>query len=210
MAGLWLWSTIKQTPISRRAGIGLAVLFLCLAVFNAWREEYHRRKGLEAMSLVGQFAGLAVAPAEAEQQSSLVTVMGVISNPTGPSTIVTSFALTAILANGQSLEAIPVALSPGDTVLGFDQNKSGMVLKQSDYWPDSGIATPIPTGGARKGWITGVIRNVSKQKLIEDKAKLIVSFQDVKGNKYSLEGKVTGIPSELMDQNTVQPRHPKR
>ena len=36
----WLWSTISQIPLSRKAGIVLALFFLFMAFFNAWRKQY--------------------------------------------------------------------------------------------------------------------------------------------------------------------------
>src|SRR6266496_4592186 len=41
VALLWLWSTLKQIPISRKFGIGIALIFLFFAIFNAWRERNH-------------------------------------------------------------------------------------------------------------------------------------------------------------------------
>jgi hypothetical protein len=44
VALLWLWTTFRQIPLSRKIGIGVAVIFLFFAVFNAWRDQ---RKGWE-------------------------------------------------------------------------------------------------------------------------------------------------------------------
>src|SRR5947209_179329 len=44
----WLWSTLfPKFPLSRRIGIALALFFLFMAFFNAWRKEHHRRLELE-------------------------------------------------------------------------------------------------------------------------------------------------------------------
>lgn len=40
VALLWLWSTLRQVPISRKVGIAVAILFLFFAAFNAWRKLY--------------------------------------------------------------------------------------------------------------------------------------------------------------------------
>jgi hypothetical protein len=44
VALLWLWSTLKQVPISRKTSIAVAVMFLIFAFFNAWRGQYLRTK----------------------------------------------------------------------------------------------------------------------------------------------------------------------
>src|SRR5205809_5832120 len=44
-----LWSTLfPRFPISRKIGIALALLFLFMAFFNAWRKQYRRRLELES------------------------------------------------------------------------------------------------------------------------------------------------------------------
>jgi hypothetical protein len=48
VALVWLWSTISTTPPSRPAGIGLAIFFLIMAFFNAWRKLFHRLLVLQA------------------------------------------------------------------------------------------------------------------------------------------------------------------
>lgn len=35
----WFWSTWFNQPVSRRVGLAIALMFLLLAIFNAWREE---------------------------------------------------------------------------------------------------------------------------------------------------------------------------
>ena len=47
VALVWLWSTVKQGPVSRKFGIGLAILFLFFAVFNAWRDKQHELLALQ-------------------------------------------------------------------------------------------------------------------------------------------------------------------
>jgi len=42
VALLWLWSTLKQQTVPRRVGIAVAVFFLLLAIFNAWRDQHHQ------------------------------------------------------------------------------------------------------------------------------------------------------------------------
>ncbi|HEY2496356.1 MAG TPA: hypothetical protein VGK24_04745 [Candidatus Angelobacter sp.] len=42
----WLWSTISQTAMSRKPGIILALFFLFMAFFNAWRKQYREKLAL--------------------------------------------------------------------------------------------------------------------------------------------------------------------
>jgi hypothetical protein len=51
VALLWLWSTISQIPMSRKAGIVLALFFLFMAFFNAWRKQYREKLTLAAASV---------------------------------------------------------------------------------------------------------------------------------------------------------------
>lgn len=46
VALVWLWSTVSQIPMSRKAGIILAIFFLLMALFNAWRKQYHENLAL--------------------------------------------------------------------------------------------------------------------------------------------------------------------
>lgn len=47
VALVWLWSTVFSIPISRHAGIGLAIFFLVMAFFNAWRKQFRLRLQLQ-------------------------------------------------------------------------------------------------------------------------------------------------------------------
>lgn len=47
VALVWLWSTVFSIPVSRRTGIGLAVFFLVMAFFNAWRKQFRQRLDLQ-------------------------------------------------------------------------------------------------------------------------------------------------------------------
>lgn len=47
VAFLWLWSTLLDTPPSKKVNIGIALFFLFLAVFHAWRKQYRQRLILE-------------------------------------------------------------------------------------------------------------------------------------------------------------------
>src|SRR5436309_8565325 len=46
-----LWSTIFQVSLSRRVAIALALFFLFMAFFNAWRKQYHKKLDLEQEKL---------------------------------------------------------------------------------------------------------------------------------------------------------------
>src|SRR6266496_3760418 len=93
VALLWLWSTLKQVPISRKVGIVVASIFLFFAVFNAWREQHNAlvelQKRLDTLT-VPKFSGdigYSVAPGGKDNQDSLVTIQGIIKNEGAPSII---------------------------------------------------------------------------------------------------------------------------
>lgn len=43
-----LWHLLKNQPISRKLGIGLAMFFFFLSFFKAWQDQYHRANELQA------------------------------------------------------------------------------------------------------------------------------------------------------------------
>lgn len=47
VAVIGLWSTLHQSPISRKIGIAVALIFLFFALFNAWRQQKHAAKGIQ-------------------------------------------------------------------------------------------------------------------------------------------------------------------
>ena len=90
VALLWFWSTIKQRPISRKIGTALAIIFLCLAVFNAWREQYiktlPRLKLHIEQSLIG--------PSHDHPTDTYILLVVSVSRPYGPPSIAQDWGLT--------------------------------------------------------------------------------------------------------------------
>jgi len=43
-----LWTTLRQKPIPRKLGVVLAILFLFLAFFHAWRKQLNSKRGLSS------------------------------------------------------------------------------------------------------------------------------------------------------------------
>ncbi len=43
-----LWHLMKDRPVRRKVGIGLAIVFLFLSFFKAWQDQYHRANDLQA------------------------------------------------------------------------------------------------------------------------------------------------------------------
>ncbi len=47
VAVLWLVSTLVEIHVSKKANVGIALVFLFLAFFNAWRKQYRHGLTLE-------------------------------------------------------------------------------------------------------------------------------------------------------------------
>jgi MFS superfamily sulfate permease-like transporter len=93
VAILWLWSTYFQKSVSKRWGIALAIFFLTIAVFNAWREQHQgllvAQKKLDVLTLPMLEGDMMVAygPIGKDNQDTIVTVAGVIKNKGAPTVL---------------------------------------------------------------------------------------------------------------------------
>jgi hypothetical protein len=204
VALLWLWSTWKQVSVPRTIGIGLASFFLFLAIFNAWRTEYKLRRSFEEMRLSGYLDTVWIAPAGTHGQSAIVTVHGIVVNPTGPPTVAVGWGMSARLKDGRSVRGRQI-LQSGDLKLA-DPNNPTIVLKVTDYWPEATVSQPIPTGGAKMGWINGIFQDATQQELHDESTVITVSLQDVRGKQYSLEIK-RGSLTRFIDPRSLQPEN---
>src|SRR2546430_5234331 len=140
VALLWLWSTLRQVPISRKIGIVIAVVFLFVAFFNAWREKHHLALAAQAQleeltkpKLTAEY-GSALATSEANSADSLMTLSGVIKNQGAP-TILDNWAVDLELPNRTIHATILFTPPPSQTLTMADENGNPMfTLSGSQYW----------------------------------------------------------------------------
>jgi hypothetical protein len=107
VALLWFWSTLKQQPIPKKLGLIVAAVFFALAIFSAWREQYHRAQEAEARGprLVGEIQGTLVGISEG--QVGMIMVATISNLPTGDPSIVKMYSLTITLQSGEQIKGEP-------------------------------------------------------------------------------------------------------
>jgi hypothetical protein len=183
VALLWLWSTLKQTSIPRKAGIVVALLFLFLAVFNAWREQYKKVQtaAADVPELKGWIDGLLSGemPMEGRGAVSMILLTVAIKSLRSPS-IVQGYECTARTPNGESYKGQPQTV-PADMKL---QGKWG-VKELSNMVPlyEKTAETPIERGGMRRGLLLFTFPDANSRFGLGSTFDL--TFEDVVGKKSS-------------------------
>jgi hypothetical protein len=212
VATVWLWSTLKQVPISRKVGILLAVMFLVFAFFNAWREQHHealeKQQKLDALTLPILTADIFVAISRigGNGGDTLMTVAGLIKNQGAP-TVLDKWGVDIKFSDGRLLHGkLLLAPSPIDT-LTLDDSKGHnppMVLSGAKYWPSATRSQPIATGGGGDGWINALFPNLSADEVEQKKATIILTCRDVNGKEWPLQHTISaGDTPEIIDLRTL-------
>jgi hypothetical protein len=117
-----------------------------------------------------------------------------VDNPHGPPTIAGGWKISVRKSNGVILAGQTVGLATGNPAFTLRQGGSPVLLKNSDRFPRVAALNPIVAGEERSGWIEAVFRNIDRQMLVEDRATIVVSFQDIFGHRYTMEKQLTGSP----------------
>lgn len=115
MALLWFWSTLKSATIPRGVGITLALVFLLVAFFSAWREQYRRAEiaAEDVPDLRGWIDGVITGQMLPDNSGSVPGVLLVVSikNLKMPS-IVQGYACVARTPDGTSFQGQPQTVPP--------------------------------------------------------------------------------------------------
>jgi hypothetical protein len=205
VAFIWFWSAVRQQTVRRKFALSLAVLFLYLGCFKAWREQLSAAKqasddvqviqkkldDLQVPKLVGSIDQVATAPTGEDGMQSLVTIFAHINNQGAPS-VLENWHATQTLDTGQVLSGVmvPPPYTGGVVVMHsgeHDEHKN--YLMASDNLGIASMPNPIPRGGGVEGWIIFVFPT-EKQKTIN--SAITLYFNDVNGEQHSLVFKKGG------------------
>ncbi len=206
VALLWLWSVVIG-PVSRKVSIAIAILFLLLAGFNAWRSEYHAKLAAQQVKVAVEkklndltvpkldckITTMATAKLKHGDKNSFLVVGGTITNRGGP-TVLDLWRIAIRFHDGSILRPEPMVplgpggrLSIGGGALGFDAE---------DWWAYKAASNPIVTGGAAAGWLYFVIRGLPTDEYWDRRpVAIILNVTDVNGKEWSFEQAMDGQDS---------------
>jgi hypothetical protein len=186
MALLWLWSMLKTQPIPRKVGIGVALLFLLLAFFNAWRDQYDRVAKLTGQidkdrpDFIGEIDQITFGDSPETGGSSAFVLVTLINK--GSPSVVDGFAAT-VDTGEHHIENRATWINAGLTLYG--PNKTVIAKFQEDDNLVAKINTPIPQGGRVRGWLFYNFKGVSSSQLdVGTGAKWTITFSDYLNREY--------------------------
>lgn len=188
IALIWFWSTLKQLAVPRNVGLGVAAGFLVIAIFNAWREQYHMsisyERQLDDLSkpmFVIDRHGTFGTPIDANNALLVVTMrvknLGAQSVIDKPQVEVVNTEGTVIQGQWIGVPAGPINLTqPDGTVGSLTPDKFLMLLAGS---------IPIPHNGAVEGFLWVRLPGVQENKLVGCMVKATIA--DITGKTYAVE-----------------------
>jgi hypothetical protein len=191
VALLWLWSTLRQVPISRKIGIVVAVLFLLLAFFKAWQEQKHLAVSAQE-ELSKRFKpnfscrfdrwmfapSGSIPPANPDKPpKSYVFVEVTIGNSGAPS-IAGAYRLSLMTGDGKVHRGVGQLFS-NMPVIG---DEHGVKLYRDDCLFVKQATEPIATGAIRPGWVAFSFSEEMQDLL--NKTIMDLSFEDITGEEH--------------------------
>lgn len=218
MALLWVWTTLRQIPISKRFGAALTVFFLLLAFYNAWRQQKHEAEAARASleeryrpKLDCRFEQWFLSEMKDHPNRTLVTIQLTLKNSGAPS-LVESWGLDIRMPDGKIIHGHG-AVFPNSPFFEFGSSAGGYPIKlyRGDSLFIKDANDPIATGAKRAGWVLFEFE-VPKDVLNNPDAIMNVNFSDVDGTKHTfnqiLRGTSTGnslyYPGFTLDEPTAQ------
>lgn len=172
------------------------LLFVGVALFLAWRDQYHQVVTLkQKYETSPMFSGeLQNAFWGQRNGKPLLLVAGVLTNPYGPPSGTDNWRLTVKLKSSREITGIHPPNSGKDEPIPLAGNNNRLVLPEATYWPLQ-TESPVPAGAAVSGWFWAVFDGITEKDF--SGAEAIVSFDDVvTGKKHYLKislGEASGI-----------------
>ena len=167
------------------------IFILCAFVVSAgalWGIEHKKVVDLERQlsnnipKLSATFNQIAASPAGKNNESSILTVVMLITN-TGAQSIVKDFEIV-VTRKEKQIKGVPIS-PPQKIILWKNRNKKeGILLNRTDYLPDKCMTQPIVTNGGAGGFIQNFIPGVSVKEIFSD-AVIVLNFRDAFDKKYS-------------------------
>ena len=177
MALIWVWTTMKNVSLPKWLGVGLTIIFLFFAFFNAWREQYLKtHPGLRI-----EIQELGLAPDQDNPETTKVFAIVSIANLGSPS-IADSFQLSMKMPDSSNeITVQPYMFDPNKPITLSDSNGS-VEYSGSDalYLKTSG--QPIQTGGKMTGIVSFRIPSISYEKSSKTGVSFTLECKDISGN----------------------------
>jgi hypothetical protein len=218
VATIWFWSVLHEQPIRKKFAISLAVLFLYLGCFKAWRDQNanvihaqdEQRKAenklneLTIPNVTCRIDGFAIAPAGGNGSETLVTLSVAVHNTGAPSILdLWTAKLTFNVGDDNVVDlegyGIPPPMPGGEVVQYFGKGKSNRrELAETDHLVSQTKSRPIVQGGGIAGWVIFVFPREEKQM----RGMFTLSVHDVTGKLISCEKELVpgnSVPISLQD-----------
>jgi|ERR1700694_3734644 len=161
VAAVWLWLTLKQKSITRKWGMILTGLFLFLAVFTAWREQYLKTHP----GIIMEMDEVIVAD-NIPHSAALIMVTASVANRSDP-TILDSWVLEiSVPGEPRTIEQTPVYLDPRATIR--FAGMSGIPdfkMDAGDVLYNKTLPQPLPLGSKVTGILEFEIKGSSKDRI---------------------------------------------
>jgi hypothetical protein len=179
VALIWLWSTLKQIPISRKLGITLALIFLFFAFFNAWHNQYSRSHPGFVLQIQQNGIGTNLAG------GTIVFIQAVIFNRGAPS-IAHDWMLYVTPIGEKEINAKLLLVTKENPIVFQDQKNGSWTFNSEDtlYYKTT---TPIPSGGQASGVLVFTVEGKDKATVGQKGTKLKLACMDVFENDISAE-----------------------
>jgi hypothetical protein len=182
--------------LSVKADIAVLLLFLFFACFQAWQDQYRTAKNLQAqMDSQSQpdlipWLGEGVAPSMKNASDSLITFSGEIKDKGAP-TVLDHWGVTVSFPDGKKTTGDVLHTEPNDTVTLYGPHgEKQTTLYGSHDFILSAAATPIPHNGSVTGWISARIVGLSANEILDKKATLTLSCEDINGKRWYFSAQV--------------------
>jgi hypothetical protein len=190
---------MRQAALPKRLGFPLAVFFLAVAVFNAWRDQKQRvdSDSAEIASLQLRISDLTepnfaaqidFAILGAQQAGSHAGLIVTLANAGAASAVLPgSWKLQAITGDGRAFDGWPNSLK--DKNLDFCISPTSLrrfVRSDALYLKAS---TPVERNGFEQGFLWFGFPTLSRQDLIAPATRLVIGGESVTGQKF--KGEIT-------------------
>jgi hypothetical protein len=194
VALLWLWSTLRQVPISRKVGMAVSVGFLFIAFFTAWQEQHQlladanaKLDALTQPQLNGDGLVLASSSIGRNGEDTLVLVSGVITNKGAP-TMLQNWRVEMELPDGHRRLGQSVDIQRDMLAFqGSNPNISTAQLPASAWWPRLSVMQSVPTMGSLPGWLLVKFKGITVEEIVAQKVKFFLFYHDVNGKEWVTE-----------------------
>jgi hypothetical protein len=182
-------------------------VLLFWSCYAAWRDVDTKLAVLKATNSKPSFSGkiklLSFASGGPNNESSIVTAVLSLNNPTGPPSITEDWKISVIIG-GEEIVSKAILSPKGDIRLGFASDPQKNIILGNDNWlPRAGKITPIPSGGGIDGWLMGLVP--CRREILQRAGNMVrIRFNDVTGYEHTIDEPITGITSDPLGMDGLQ------